>query len=130
MGQRRRLTSSNLSPFPDMGVPPPVCVLTTVCQTIVHANLLIYIPQTTVLTKSEWLFPVLSYLWEFKGNHTAGNSRVSNRTVAVVPWVEMVDSQADPESPSPTRLEMTDSSSVLEFSIIFQIEIILKSQVE
>lgn len=62
-----------------------------VCQTIVHANLLVYITQTTALTESEWLFPVLSSLGEFKGSHTTGNSRVNNTAVAVVPQVEMMD---------------------------------------
>ena len=55
---------------------------------------------------------------------------MSNRTVAVFPHVEKVGRQTDPESPSPTRVQMTKSFSVLEFNIIFQIEIILKSQVE
>lgn len=48
-----RLTGSTLSSFPVTGVLLLVCMLTTVCQNIVYANLLIHITQTGMLTKSE-----------------------------------------------------------------------------
>lgn len=57
-----------------------------------------------MLTKSELAVSSVLLPWTLEESHSLGKSKVSNMTVAVVTWVQVVDMQVDQVSPGPIKL--------------------------
>ena len=108
-GKTHQLLRHLHTPISDIRVLPLVWALTAVCQNIIClCDLLIEATkQQCWLPKSDWLFS-FAFGNSREGSYRSG--KVSSMTVAGVTWVEMVEMQADPVSPNPTRVQITNSS--------------------